>query len=114
MAQNLILTAYNEDDIMIFDMEGDITSTSNMIIIEHIEKALNQNYLKFIINFEKASYINSAGLALLIQAIVKIHDIKGNTAICNVNEHYTKIFQIVGLDKYVNMYNTLEEALNGF
>jgi anti-anti-sigma factor len=83
-------------DVTLFDIKGDVTALS--------EPFLNDA-------FDKNAYINSGGIALLIQILAETKKNNQQIGITGLSDHFKKIFNMVGITKFTKIYNTREEAL---
>lgn len=100
-------------DITIFDIQGDVTAFSEPFFSKAYEDANEQGTGKILLKFYKGDYINSGGIAVLIQLLAKTK--KNSQLICinGLSEHFKKIFNMVGITKFAKIYNTVDEAMAG-
>ncbi|MGD8294551.1 MAG: STAS domain-containing protein, partial [Desulfobacterales bacterium] len=56
-------------------------------------------------------YINSGGIAVFIQILARTKQRNQRVGITGISEHYKKIFSMVGITRFANIYNTIEDAL---
>ncbi len=98
-------------DITLFDIHGDVTSLSEPFLNEAYENANNQGASKILLKFEKDAYINSGGIAVLIQILAETKKNNQQIGITDLSDHYKKIFNMVGIIKIAKIYNTRKEAL---
>ncbi len=100
-------------EIPVITIEGDMTSETDHEIIDAVQK--NRKYndnsnAKLIINFGKTNYINSAGIATLINIIQTTGESKSKIAFVALSPHFQKVMEIVGIIDFVKQANTDEEA----
>ena len=98
-------------DVTLFDIKGDVTALSEPFLNDAYEKANGQGAIKILMNFDKNAYINSGGIALLIQILAETKKNNQQTGITGLSDHFKKIFNMVGITKFTKIYNTREEAL---
>lgn len=91
-------------------IEGDVIGNDPEFITREINKIENPGEKKIFIDFTKTQYINSSGIALLIQLIQKSNDEKYTVEFCGVSTHFFKIFDLVGMTELVNIHNKLSDA----
>jgi anti-anti-sigma factor len=61
-------------------------------------------------NFSPDCYFNSGGIAFLIGITVESKK-KGQTvSITGLSDHFKKIFKMVGLTRYVDIYDSVEDV----
>jgi len=113
MKENTDIKLQQHEDITIMNIRGDITSYSEATFKEAYQQALDQQARKIIFKIEKYAYINSGGIALIIQTLYKIRENKQIAAIAGVSPHFKKIFNMVGITKFAKIYDTVEDALKG-
>lgn len=98
-------------DVTLFDIHGDITILSESFLNDAYADANDQGAGKILLKFEKAAYINSGGISVLIQLLAKTEQNNQNIGIIGLSDHFTKIFNMVGITKFAKIYNTREAAL---
>jgi len=99
-------------DIPVLLIEGDMTSDSDRDIMDvyHTIKAeLSPKYL--VVNFEKTNYINSSGIATLINIIQDLGETDGRISFVGLSTHFLKIMDIVGISDFVKIYPTEDDAI---
>src|SRR5690349_5484557 len=80
-----------------------ITSTLNA---DDKEKPSN-----LVIDMENVSYIDSSGLAVLIEAMQKVEKYGGKFALAGLQENVKPIFEIARLDQVFQIYPDVDSAL---
>ncbi len=100
-----------QDDVTIFDIKGDITAFSDPFLNDAYQKANTQGTKKIILKVERDAYINSGGIALLIQLLAQIKRNHQRVVMTGVSDHFQKIFDMVGITKFAKIYTTEEAAL---
>ncbi len=87
---------------------------------QDMEKDLEQHYLaipagkrgKVVLDFSETQYINSSGIAILIALITRATDEAASLEFAGLSAHFKKVMEIVGLDDFVTMHETLAEAVS--
>lgn len=102
------------NEIGVLDVSGEITSFSEDVIEQAYEKFSTDGLKKIVINFSNVSYINSAGMAVIISILTKCREREQSLRGFGLTEHFQKIFDMVGITKYMAHFGTEDEALNGF
>ena len=111
MQENNEIKLEQMGDVTVMNIRGDVTSFSEMPLKESYRKLVEQNAWKIILKFDKDAYINSGGIALLIQMMHQMRENKQSTAISGISEHFKKIFNMVGISKFAHIFDTVENAL---
>jgi anti-anti-sigma factor len=98
-------------DITLFDIRGDVTILSEPFLNDAYANANNQGASNLLLQFEKSAYINSGGISVLIQLLAKTEQNNQQIGITGLSDHFKKIFNMVGIPKFAQIYDTREEAL---
>lgn len=106
------ITSEKISGIPIVYISGDITSESHNRILDYYKKITSQDQYNLILNFANTAYINSAGIATLINIITDITDKNGKIIFVNLSSHFQKVMDIVGLTDFVDIYGSNEEGLS--
>jgi anti-anti-sigma factor len=99
-------------NIPVLIIEGDMTSDADHDVMRtylQIKEAHSPKNL--IINFERTNYINSAGIATLINIIQDIGETGGRISFVGLSNHFLKVMDIVGISDFVDTYGNDDEAL---
>ena len=97
--------------VTLLDIRGDITILSESFLNDAYADANNQGADKILLKFEKDAYINSGGISVLIQLLAKTEQNAQQIGIIGLSDHFTKIFNMVGITKFAKIYKTREDAL---
>ncbi|HBQ20550.1 MAG: hypothetical protein A2Z91_07185 [Deltaproteobacteria bacterium GWA2_38_16] len=101
-------------DIILLDLSGRIDAFTSEKLEEELNSIINTGKRKFIINFDKVTYISSSGLRVFLGAYKKLSDHKGAIRFSNMQDTVLKVFALAGFDKIFDIYSTETEAMNGF
>ena len=98
--------------VTLFDIQGDLTSFSEPVLSKAYQNANEQGAANILLKIEKEAYINSGGIAVLIQILAQSKRNNQNIAITGVSDHFRKIFSMVGITKFADIHETVENALD--
>jgi len=97
--------------VAVLRFEGDIASTSKEAVLGTYQ-GLNKDSNKLILlDFTKVDYINSSGIALVIQLLMEASNSAQKVFAFGLSAHFTKVFTMVGITKYAGLFPTQAEAL---
>ena len=105
------ITLEKKGDVTIMDIKGDITAFSDPFLNQAYQEATDLGSSKIILKSNKEAYINSGGIALLIQLLARIKSNNQQVAIAGISDHFIKIFNMVGISKFAPIYDSEEAAL---
>lgn len=103
-------TATSGDNVAILTFSGDIASTSKDAMLQayHGVGAVK----KVLLDFSGVDYINSSGIAIIIQMLIEERAAGHRTiGIFGLTPHFRKVFTMVGVAKYASIYADEKEAL---
>ncbi len=95
---------------VVIDLFGDVTAAADAELTTAYDHAAEQN-LPIVLNFQQASYINSAGIAIILSLLNQSRRTDRVMVISGLSSHYRKIFQMVGLDQFTSIYDDESAAL---
>ena len=91
------------DGIAVLHFEGDITSASQDSVLGSYQK-LPADIKNVLLDFTKVPYLNSSGIALVIQLLMAAKK-AGQTVVCfGLSQHFVKVFTMLGLAKYTTLH----------
>ena len=95
----------------ILKLDGPFNDFHAKEIIRMIDDLLKQNFVHFIINFNKCTEVNSYGVSVLISLIGAINTKNGKLIFTNVDQHLEKKLKMMGLAAYAEFYSEDKVAL---
>jgi anti-anti-sigma regulatory factor len=66
---------------------------------------------KFLLKFNEATCINGSGLAIVISLVSGGRKKKQTFAASGLLKHFQKVFDVIGLTDFLDIYATEEEAI---
>jgi anti-anti-sigma factor len=97
--------------VTVLDIKGDITAFSESSLEEAYQQTNAQGAVKLVLTIEKEAYINSGGIAVLIQILAQTRRNDQRVAIAGISGHFKKIFKMVGITKFAEIYDSPEAAI---
>lgn len=105
------LTSPAGNPVTVLRFEGDIASTSKEAVLGAYQ-ALPKAQVKFVLlDFTKVDYINSSGIALIIQLLIEAAGAGQKVVAFGLSAHFVKVFTMVGITKYAKLFPAEAEAL---
>jgi anti-anti-sigma factor len=98
-------------DVTLLDIRGDVTILSESFLNDAYADANSQGVSKILLKFEENAYINSGGISVLIQLLAQTQKNNQQIGITGLSDHFKKIFNMVGITKFAEIYDTREKAL---
>jgi len=97
-----------------YEIKGDIDINSSPDIREAFEKGIKNKMMKILVNLNGVSYVDSSGLATLVEMLKKTRVYGGKLRISNLAPKVKSLFEITKLEKLFEIFETEEEAIAGF
>ena len=94
--------------------EGDIDINSSPEIKKVFDKVSQEKPEKVLINLNGVAYIDSSGLATLVEILKNFRNHGGKLKLCNLSNKVKSLFEITKLEKLFDISDSEEEAVNGF
>lgn len=105
------LTSLAGHPVKVLCFEGEIDGNSKESILGAYQSLPKQTTLLILLDFTGVDSINSSGVALIIQLLIESSNSGQKVALYGLSPHYAKVFSIVGITKFTDIYSTQAEAL---
>ncbi len=114
LEDELNVSIRQRDNVAIIDLMGDVTTFAEEKINSAYREVTDQDARNILLNFRQNDYINSAGIAILIGIVTEVNRNSQKLAVSGLSQHFQKIFRMVGLAQYAEIYQDEDEAIRGF
>jgi anti-anti-sigma factor len=105
------LTSPAGHPVTVLRFEGDIASTSKDAVLGTYQALPKATTKTVALDFTKVDYINSSGIALVIQLLIEAANSGQKVVAFGLSAHFTKVFTMVGITKYSNLFPNQDQAL---
>jgi anti-anti-sigma factor len=112
MAQELKITTRHPDAVTVLDLNGDVTMFAEAELTRAYRAAVEAGAPALVLNFARTDYINSAGIAIIISLLTEARGAGVSLVICGLSSHYHKIFRMVGLAQYTEIFDDEAAAVD--
>jgi anti-anti-sigma factor len=99
--------------VTIFRFSGDISSASQEAVLGTFQGLPEQSKGRLMLDFTKVDYINSSGIALVIQLLMQASKVGGGVGLFGLTPHFQKVFTMVGITKYAQIFADEVSASEG-
>lgn len=104
----------NHNNVDIIEIIGDLKVFDLADYTTFFEEFLSKGHHRIIIDFSKISYIDSTAIGLLVNIKRNAEEQGGNLVISCVNDDVMNVFSITGIDKFIDIYDTVDKAKRHF
>ena len=78
-----------------------------------VDEILMKKQVDYIIfDFQYVNFMDSSGIGVIIGRYKKVVSHGGRGAVINMNSRLKKLFNLSGMNKIINIYDTFEDAIN--
>jgi anti-anti-sigma factor len=105
------LTSPAGHPVTVLRFEGDIASTSKEAVLGTYQGLSKETVKLILLDFTKVDYINSSGIALVIQLLMEAANHAQKIYAFGLSPHFTKVFTMVGITKYAGLFPSQTEAM---
>ena len=102
------------DEISVLNIEGYLDAHTAPSFEDAIKQLVDENRNKIVVNFEKLSYISSAGLGVFMGFIEDIRAKDGDIKMSNMTDKVFKIFDLLGFPSLYDIVKEENEAVQKF
>ena len=109
--QGLIKQIRNDGGRVILDLAGDVDMHSSPALREELLKVVNRGSDVVVINLQDVEFMDSSGLATLVEALQLTRKQKSKLKLINLCHRVRSIFEIARLDAIFEIFDSEAEAL---
>ncbi|MBI3248646.1 MAG: STAS domain-containing protein [Deltaproteobacteria bacterium] len=114
MNQALEVAVRKKGEVVLIDIKGDVTAVTGEHIEQAYQQACSEGTSKVLLCFDGGGYINSGGIAIIIGIAADGKETERVIRITGLSPHFQKIFGMVGLTKYAEIFPSEQAALAQF
>ena len=110
----MAIKTQDKNGLIICYMEGEIDINTSPDIKKNFEKILSKKAPKMVINFSKVTYVDSSGLATLVEILKGMRTYGGKLRLSNLSPKIKSLFEITKLEKLFEIMADEAEAITDF
>lgn len=103
-----------KDSVMVLKVKGNLDAMTAPEIRQEIEKIVDENCLKVVVDLSDLQLIDSSGVGAIVSLFKRIRTKGGNVKIAGIQGQPKEIFRLLGLEKAFGISKTVEEAIEKF
>lgn len=108
------ITVSPQKDVHILHLSGYLDAHTVPRFEAAIQKLVQEQHYKIIVDMEKLEYISSAGLGVFMGFIEEIREHDGDIKLCRLSDKVFRVFDLLGFPTLFEIVGTQEEALQRF
>lgn len=103
-----------KNGLVVCQIDGDIDINSSPDIKKAFDKLISKKTPRMVINLSKVNYVDSSGLATLVEILKNMRMYGGKMRITNLSPKVKGLFEITKLDRLFEILPEEEEAVTTF
>ena len=100
------ISRVNNNDCSILYLGGFLDAHTAPDLENELEKLIEEERFKIVVNFKELNYISSAGLGVFMGYIEKIRENSGDIKMCSMSPKIYRVFDLLG---FPTLYSIVEE-----
>lgn len=112
--EEFTINTKQHDNIDILYLNGFLDAHTSVELEMYFDKLIADNKYRIIVNFEKLSYISSAGLGVFMAFIETARNNSGDIKLCGMSEKIYNIFDMLGFPILFEIYKEEKTAIGKF
>lgn len=101
-------------NITVLNLKGFLDAHTSVDLEKCLENTINDSNYKIVVNFEKLSYISSAGLGVFMAFIETARNNSGDIKLCAMSDKIYNIFDMLGFPILFEIYKEEDSAIEKF
>lgn len=98
------------DEAPIVELEGEVDVYTAPQLKQQMISLLESGARDMVVDLTKVEYLDSTALGVLIGGLKRMRERDGNLSLICPSARIRRVFEITGLDKIFNIYNSESEA----
>jgi anti-sigma B factor antagonist len=95
----------------VLPLDGEIDLHVSPSVAESLRAMVEKKPQRLVVDLTHVIYLDSSGLAVLIEGMQSVHEYGGKFALAGVQENVRPIFEIAKLDQVFDMFPDVDSAL---
>ena len=101
--------SFEKDGVRVFKVNGEINLSTSPALKKQFEQTPSA---KLLIDLEQVAYVDSSGLATLVEILKKMKSKGGSLGLSGMSDKVRSLFEITKLDKLFLIVGSQDEAVN--
>jgi anti-anti-sigma factor len=110
-ADNFSANVRKLDDNVIIDLHGPMNALADDALSKAFKEADSFHPDMILLNFSAVDYINSTGIALIVDLLAQARKIHRRVGVFGLSDHYLQIFRLTRLSDFMEVYQNESSAL---
>jgi len=110
------INSREKDDVIIFDIEGEIrrSDITDVTLHQMVKDQLDAGKKNIVLNFQDVEFIDSFGVGEILASYISTNNLGGKLKIAKISKKLYLVFQVTMLTKVLEIFDDEESALGSF
>jgi len=109
--KKLVIKKSEKNGITVLAPEGELNINTVSRLRTEFEDLFAKGVRKLVIDFDKITYIDSTGLALIIEMLQRLGQNNGSLALANMGDKIKYLFEAAKIDMMMSIFQTRDDAV---
>jgi len=100
-----------KNGVIVISTSGYFNNVAGEAVLEIFNEKIDSGSKNFLVDMADSKVVNSIGVSILIEIIEKLQGVDGKLAFCNLAGIVEKTFNIMGLTKYCEIYDSIDSGV---
>ena len=100
-----------KNGVIVISTSGYFNNVAGEAVLEIFNEKIDSGSKNFLVDMADSKVVNSIGVSILIEIIEKLQGVDGKLAFCNLAGIVEKTFNIMGLTKYCEVFDSLDSGV---
>ena len=106
------ITIYERHTHKVLKINGRLDALNAADFENKLNEAIEGHNGHLVFDLSEVDYISSAGIRIFLMLINKMEGSANKIAVAGLNEMLREVFEISGIDMYIGIFDSIEDALN--
>lgn len=108
------IKSHTSNGITVLTLDGRFEAQNSASVREMIKKVTSHRPANMVVNLKDVKFIDSSGLAVLVQGMKLTKKAGGKLRLCNLQQRVRIIFELTRLDKVFDIHPDESSAVSAF
>ena len=99
-----------DEKLPIIELEGEVDVYTAPQLKQQVIGVLESGAKELVVDLTKVDYLDSTALGVLIGGLKRMREVDGNMVLVCPSPRIRRVFEITGLDKIFDIFNSQEDA----
>ena len=104
----------HQDGLVAVRLPHRVDVTNTRLFVEALQKELDADHLRIVLNLEATQAIDSTALGAIVQVFKTLKSRQGTLSLCNVGSGVRRVLAITRIDRVFPIYENLDAAMNAY